>query len=53
MSVKSHNQLLREELDQYYATFDTACDRLLSGLDQTILANPQDSNYGKKSRMHE
>lgn len=53
MNSLSHNQLLREEFDQYYANFDSACERLLEGLEQTILGHPEDSNYGKKSRMHE
>ena len=53
MDFDKHTQLLRNELEAYYSSFDPDTKRLLTGLKDTLESHPEDSSYARKSRMHE
>ena len=53
MDFDKHTQLLRNELEAYYSSFDPDTKRLLTGLKAVLESHPEDSAYARKSRMHE
>lgn len=48
-----HFAKVTEELDQYYATFDTGLEKLMPLLKDSIASHPEDSSYMRKTRIIE
>jgi len=53
MPFHEHAQDLRNELEEYYSSFDPAAGPLSAALREHLDSFPEPSSFGRKSRMHE
>ena len=53
MNFEQHIENLRQELEIYYSTFDSAEGPLLAGLAAALDDHPDQSAYAQKSRMYD